>query len=244
MSLEEKEKLKKEVFRRLGYLGAEIVSTPLLSKERFLRKWVLIPEEEKLRQYFQKGGVFITGHIGNWEWFGKIASYLRGEKIYAFAKRQANYWSNRYIEKTRNQAGIILIYTDESPKRVLRLLKNGEVIGFIADQDAGRSGEFFWFLNRYASTFMGPAYFARVSKAPVYFMWSYRNSEGKLVFHGEELEVPSYDLPPREWEKELTRRWVRRLEEVVKEHPEDYFWLHNRWRTQPSKKDIREKVAG
>jgi KDO2-lipid IV(A) lauroyltransferase len=75
----------------------------------------------------------------------------------------------------------------------LIFLKKRNIVAFIADQDAGPNAPFFPFLGRFASTFQGPALFARITKAPVIFCFSYRNPEGRLSFYVEEFVGPSFD---------------------------------------------------
>ncbi len=221
-------------FRILGRMGAEFLQNPFVDDD-FLEKWfVLKPDAETHRRIYADGGILILGHLGNWEWKG-VAITRNGGDLFVLAKRQSNPWSNAWIERMRGSQDIRLIYTDESPRRILKLLKQKAVIGFIADQDAGKNGKFIDFFGRPASTFQGPAAFARLSDAPLYFLWSYHDEQDRLVYEIQEFPRPDFDHrpDPEAWDAVFTKTWVNMLEEKVKQHPQDYFWLHRRWHTRP-----------
>jgi KDO2-lipid IV(A) lauroyltransferase len=221
-------------FRNLGRLAAEFLHDPYID-DKFHDKWfVLKPDPETHRRAWERGGILVLGHLGDWEWKGVSITRNGPNPLYVLAKRQSNPWSNDYIARTRGSQNIKLIYTDESPRVIFKLLKEKALIGFIADQDAGPGGPFIPFLNRLASTFQGPALFARKTTAPIYFLWSYHDEERRLVFELREMPRPDCDpADAAEWERQFTMAWVSLLDEKVREHPEDYFWIHRRWRSQP-----------
>ena len=179
------------------------------------------------------------GHIGSWEWNGHIASILAEKDIYAFAKKQSNPWFNDHIEKIRNQVGIQIIYTDIPSLQLLSivksLLKRKKAVAFISDQYAAK-GEYIPFMNRLAATFTGPALFAGMTSAPVYFASSYRDEKGRLIFEMDTIERPatiSFRNSRTEWIRAFTFNWVQMLEKKIRIHPSDYFWIHNRWKNPP-----------
>jgi len=216
----------------MGRLFAELIQTPSVNAAFFSRRFA-IENEELQREIFARGGIAILGHLGNWEWHGLLGARLAGRPIYTIVKRHTNFWSNRYAEKSRNEVGMRLIYVDQNPFEIVRLLRRGEFVAFTSDQDARQHGHFFSFFGKPASTFMGPAIIARTTAVPVYFVWSFRR-EGKVVFAAEKLrEVGVSRKNPEEWEAEFTRIWLERLERAIREHPADYLWAHNRWKTRP-----------
>ena len=228
------ERVARENYRNLGRLAAEFLHDPYVD-DKFHERWfVLKPSPEYHRQCWDRGGILVLGHLGNWEWKGVSITRNGSNPLYVLAKRQTNPWSNDFIARVRGSQNIKLLYTDESPRAIFKLLKEKALIGFIADQDAGKSGTFVPFMNRLASTFQGPALFARKTDAPIYFLWSYHDEQRRLVFEIQEMERPQCDpKDAAEWERQFTWNWVRLLETKVREHPEDYFWVHRRWRTQP-----------
>ncbi|TGM97739.1 lysophospholipid acyltransferase family protein [Leptospira dzoumogneensis] len=230
--------------RNLSHMANEFCEEPRMD-QKFIDKWVtFLPDKETHTRLFEKGGILVLGHLGNWETMGVSICYTAPKNdLYVFAKRQSNPWSNAWIEKNRASQRIKLVYTDESPRKALTLLKQGKLVAFISDQDAGKTGSFFPFLGNMASTFLGPATFSRMTDVPILFCSSWYDKTGKLYFHVEEFEKP--DLDPRKdpelWEREFTYKWVKRLEEEVYKHPGDYFWLHRRWHTKPENKEELDK---
>ena len=225
----------KKNFRHMGRLMAEIMQTSHIN-DKFFKKWFVIkPDNEAHKNVFRNGGIGVLGHLGNWEWHGVLGSRLAEKEVYTLVKRHTNFWSNQHLEKSRNRAGMELIYVDQNPIIAVKKLRKGYFVAFTSDQDARNNGEFFPYLGKLASTFLGPATVARNSNAPLYFIWNYRDEQKRLVFEYEEIERPDKVDPKHieEWEREFTYNWTRKLERVIREHPENYLWAHNRWKTQP-----------
>ncbi|MCB1139348.1 MAG: lysophospholipid acyltransferase family protein [Leptospiraceae bacterium] len=225
----------KENLRVLARMTCEFYQEPRMKRD-FIDRWIIQePDTESHRQLTRNGGILVLGHLGSWEWKGVSITRVTGKELHVFAKRQSNPWANAWIERIRGSQSIKLVYTDESPRVTFKLLKQKALVAFISDQDAGTDGPFFPFLGRLASTFQGPALFARKTDAPIIFCYSYHDTQGRLHFKMEPFERPDLDpdADPREWERHFTYRWVKRLEEKVREHPADYYWLHKRWRSRP-----------
>ena len=231
-------------FIHTARLSAETAAVTKLKQPAFFDRWVEVkPSVEEYRAILQEGGIFIMGHIGSWEWNGQIAAILLGRDIYTFAKKQSNSWFNGYIEKRRNRSGMQILYLDKKVIfQTLSLLRKKEVVAFISDQYAP-NGEYIPFMNRLASTFLGPATFAASCHVPVYFTSSYRNKKGKLVCEIEKLEGPppppkaNLETERHKWSKEFTLHWIRVLERKIRAQPADYFWFHNRWKNPPENEE-------
>ncbi len=224
-------------FYNTGHLISEYVQFSSVN-QKFLRHFVIhSPNLESHEKALSKGCLIIGGHLGNIEYIGiRIVDIItnNNKKLYGIAKRQSNPWTERIIRNLRTNQGCNLLYTDESPRRAVTALKQGHVLLIFSDQDAGKKGPFYPFMGRLASTYEGPAFFARLSKVPIYFTWSYHNEQGKIIFGLQEIKRP--DIDPKdieEWNRKFTYTWVKILEEKVHQYPSDYFWLHKRWRHQP-----------
>jgi KDO2-lipid IV(A) lauroyltransferase len=223
-------------YHHYSYLMADFLKSEDFFKSTAEKGFHYYPDEAKSREWFNGGGILVMGHQGNWEIHGIAITNLlqEGRELHVLAKRQSNPWMNELIEKTRGASNIHLIYTDESPRVALSLLKKGHLVTFIADQDAGKNGIFLEFLGRPASTYTGPAFFSKaLPNIPIYFLWSYYDNNEELITCMEPMTKPDSSLPSQEYEIEFTKEWIKRLEKRIKEHPSSYFWVHRRWRTQP-----------
>ncbi len=174
------------------------------------------------------GAVIVTGHLGNWEAAGCVVASL-GMPLAAVVKRQSNPGFDRLLVDSRRRMGIETVYMEDASRRLPELIRSGVSVALVADQDALNRGLFVPFLGRPASTFRGPARLALSTGAPLYFGAAIREGNG---YRGI-LEPVRGNAVADDPELDLTRRWVARLESWVRRHPEQYFWFHRRWKTQP-----------
>jgi KDO2-lipid IV(A) lauroyltransferase len=178
------------------------------------------------------GAIIVTGHVGNWEAAGAYLA-AAGLPMAAVVKRQRNPAFNERMLATRRRAGMEPIYMQDARTRIPQALREGKTVALVADQDAGERGVFVPFLGRDASTFRGPARLALSQDVPLFFGAAVRLGSGYGAVL-ERVEPPAGEDDTEEAELELTRRWVARLEEQVRRHPEQYFWFHRRWKTRPA----------
>lgn len=177
-----------------------------------------------------KGVVLISGHIGNQE-MGAAALGLRGIPFDVVAQRQSNPLFNAALNRTRKGFGLGIIERDKASRLVLRALRAGRVVGFAADQNAGRAGIFVPFFGRLASTHRGGALFAVRSGAPVVLATTIRQGNVyELTIRPIEVDRTGEldDVVYR-----MTAAFTARLEEVVRSAPDQYLWLHRRWKSRP-----------
>ena len=175
------------------------------------------------------GAIIVTGHIGNWEAAGAYLA-AAGLPMAAVVKQQRNPAFNERMLETRRRSGVEPIYMQDAYTRIPEALREGKTVALVADQDAGTRGVFVPFLGREASTFRGPARLALSQDVPLFF--------GAAVRLGPDYGwvLDRIERPPagKGAVLEYTRRWVSRLEAQVRLHPEQYFWFHRRWKTQPA----------
>lgn len=181
-----------------------------------------------------RGLIILTGHLGNWE-IGGSSLAARGVPLDVVARRQKNPRFDRRIRESREALGMSVIYREEAPRRVLRSLRKGRAVAIVADQNVkGGGGIFVDFFGRRASTARGPAVFALRTGAPVVLGVAVRvpgwRARYRVRIHS--LEVPDSG-DPEEDVRTLIRRYLDALENAIRGAPEQYFWLHRRWKTRP-----------
>lgn len=185
-----------------------------------------------------KGAPFIvvTAHMGNWESLGELAAKRYGLRLLAFMKPLHNHLINRAIVQQRLQLGLELITSNSSNlKTAVTAARDGRILTFVADQDARRHGIFVDFLGTPASTAEGPALFAYKLNVPILPAFSVRIPTGQRGYRVM-VAPPIYPNPEADRDAEvrrMTREHVAALENAVRSHPDCYFWLHRRWKTQP-----------
>lgn len=211
------------------------------SVEKLERRFGLRTTFEEIGPVLAHGSVGITAHFGNWELLALcFARYLPGALV-PIASRNANKRLQNYLERFRKSLGLDVFYTDESPRRLFGLLKEGKALGFLPDQDLKTpNGTFVDFFGRPAYTTTIPVNLARSSKRGIFFGVLVHEGRGfRLVFRPVELEWSGdrvHDL------RENTRRWTALLEEEIRKRPEQWIWFHNRWRTRPGEERARKRI--
>ncbi|UZE45476.1 MULTISPECIES: lysophospholipid acyltransferase family protein [Selenomonas] len=245
LSISEKEarKIVRASFVNLAQNMLEILYMPKLNREN-LHEYIEIEHLERLKDALAEGHgvVVLTGHIGTWEWLSAAFS-LSGLPVTAIAKTQPNAEYSRVLDDLRATIGAEIFSRGTSELLAAgRALKNGKILGFLADQDAGPGGAFIEFLGKTAATPLGPAVFSRKFRAPVVPAFILRRPDGKhTVRVYERMEY----VDTGDTEKDLydlTVRMTRLMEEVIRENPTQWLWFQKRWNTPPEMK--KEKRHG
>lgn len=180
-----------------------------------------------------RGVILVTGHLGNWE-LGGAAFSARGLPVDAVAKRMANRLFDADLEASRRRVGVRLVELSEAPREALHSLRQGHVLGLIADQNAREQGVFVPFFGREAATFRGPALFALRAGAPMFLGVSIREG-GVPARYRVTVEHIGF-TPSGDMERDvraLTEAHTAALERAIRQAPEQYFWQHRRWKTRP-----------
>ncbi|MEE9442645.1 MAG: lysophospholipid acyltransferase family protein [candidate division Zixibacteria bacterium] len=205
-----------------------------------MRPNIEIVGEENLKKAYQKGKgiVAFTGHIGNFE---LLAAWVAqsGYKAAVIGRELYDKRLDEMLIANRTAMDIVNIRTDDSPRDILRFLKDNYAIGFLIDTDSFRvGGELTPFFGRLAKTPIGPTQLGLVSGAaflPI-FCLSFPRGKYKIVI-GEELTIESRERT-RENIYKITGRMTKEIEKIIRRHPDQWIWMHNRWHTRPEVNDL------
>lgn len=214
-------------------VGAEMARLPRMTRERF-NIVIDTSEIDVMRTALArgKGAIYVSGHLGNWEWLGASCSRNGIPFAYVVAP-QTNKLVEYWMESMRRSAGAEIISRKDSVRGTLSALREGKVIAMLCDQDGGKAGVFVPFFGVDASTARGPAVFHLKTGAPLVFGTCCRQADGryKLKF----VELPTYQpTSDREGdERNVMAAITEQLEAEISKTPEQYLWLHRRWKTRP-----------
>ncbi len=176
----------------------------------------------------RKGAVLVSAHYGNWELLA-FASGMLVKPMTIIVKEQSNIALDRAMNEFRTLNGNKVVYDDRSVREGLRLLADGGLLSILADQSDPSASYFGEFLGRRATVFHGAAFFALRAKVPLFVGMCRHGDNGK--YRVEVTEVETSDLTfCKEDISTLADRYTRVLEEYVRRWPEEWFWLHNRWK--------------
>ncbi|HGY54360.1 MAG TPA: hypothetical protein ENK44_01535 [Caldithrix abyssi] len=181
-----------------------------------------------------KGVLLLSSHFGNFEWLAQVLPKM-GYSVSGIAKRQSNPYVNAFVEERRTRTGLQIIYTRDAVKQSLKALKRGEIVALVADQDARDRGVFVDFMGLPSSTAVGPAVMHLRSGAPIILIISIRKDYGRFDVYFEEI-VPVGQNKEEVTNDEIvhiTQMHAAALERWVRKYPEQWFWMHRRWKTKP-----------
>jgi len=240
---EENERWRRRIARdSFRHLGRESVATFRLGRmavgDLMARMEMVGFEAVKKAAAAGRGLIVVTGHLGNWE-IGGASIAVHGVPVEVLAQRQRNPLSDADLTANRKRLGMTVVERKEALRRVLRALKAGRAVGIVGDQNLRRGGVFVEFFGRPASTARGAALFALRAGCPLFVGAVYRKpgfpQRYRLTF--EPVEVPLTGDVETDIVN-LTQAHTRRLEEWVREAPEQYFWQHRRWKTRPPEESM------
>jgi KDO2-lipid IV(A) lauroyltransferase len=234
-NMEELIRIAKGVYRNLAITAAEFFSMPSITREN-LHEWV----EMEGQEYFEagiaqgKGLLTIIAHFGNWELMPvTVPMFLKFPKpSYIVYRPLDSPVLDNMVEHVRTINGNEMIAKGGSGKRIMELLKDNHSIAILSDQNvAAREGVFVDFFGRPACTGVGLAVLALRSGAPVLPMFMARQKSGKYKFILKPLVEISQTGDYQRDLLENTQRFTKIVEDVVREYPDQWFWIHQRWKT-------------
>ena len=226
LSEKKRENILKDTYRFFIYSSMQFLSLP----KSITHGNISVNGTQYLKEALDKnkGVLLVSGHFGLWElilgWFGinKYSLLLIGQK-------QKNVGADRFINELRKNNGIKILPRKSSLELMYSALENNDILTLASDQDAKKSGIFINFFGVKASTPKGAALFHLKSKSPIIFVTCHMESINKYILNIEPVKTQNKsDI------ESITISYTRLLENVIKKHPEQYFWFHRRWKTKPS----------
>lgn len=231
-SAAETEGIARGVFSNVCKNAVELVNTYKLNRNT-VEKWVGCQGAEKINEALAKGKGYIAlaSHFGNWELI-PIYFSLKGVKANIIVRRIYFERYDRFIQGMRRSKGVNIIYRDESPRKILRALKRNEGVGILADQDVDSvDGVFVDFFGRPAFTPIAPVAISLATGAPLMPFFCIRENGRHRIVVESPIEMEQ-KATKEETLKFNTQKWTRVLESQIKKYPEQWVWMHRRWRTK------------
>jgi KDO2-lipid IV(A) lauroyltransferase len=232
--------------RQLGWMAGEFTHFPLYTKANIDRVVLLEGFENFARaQERGKGVLFLTGHMSAWE-LAPLAQALYGNPLHFLVRPIDNPRVDALITKYRCLSGNRPIDKNQSARAVLKVLGEKGTVGVLADQNTGLSeGVFVDFFGIPASTTAGLARFALHKGAavvPVFIHWDSAIRKYRLCFDPQLELVQTGDAAADL--RENTQRFTRAIENYVRRYPDQWLWVHRRWKTRPPGEPPLYKVPG
>jgi Kdo2-lipid IVA lauroyltransferase/acyltransferase len=209
----------------------EIMSLPFLDKSKLIEAVNCINPELIVDKFNEgKGVILLSSHFGNWE-FGAISVALQIQLPFSVVvKPLRNPLVYEWMNKGRTKFGNEVVPLGISIRKTFQTLKEKKIVAMVADQRGPKEGVKVDFFGRKAVVYTGPAALALKTGAPIICGIPIRDKDFKykMVL----VEIPVNDLPESDEEKilQISQRYTSYLESIIREHPEQWLWMHKRWK--------------
>jgi Kdo2-lipid IVA lauroyltransferase/acyltransferase len=225
----------KKMARNLGRMAVEFARLPTYTKKNIENVVVLDGHENFLAgQSRGKGVIYLTGHIGAWE-LSSYAHALYGFPLHYMARPLDNKPLDELVNRYRGGSGNKPIFKNESARAMLRVLKDAGTVGILADQNTmPEEGVFVDFFGTPACMTTGIARVALHTDAavvPGYAFWDENLRKYRLRF-----EPPVELVRTGDAEKDIaenTQRFANVIEGIIRKYPDQWVWIHARWKNRP-----------
>jgi KDO2-lipid IV(A) lauroyltransferase len=230
----QRQALCRAAFRHLGAAALEVACTGALDEG--LERLVAWPEED--RKVLEaalargKGVVFVSGHVGNWELLARRVA-RSGFPCQSIAKETTDPRLTELVARFRARGGVRSIWRGQegAARAMLRALRGGEILGILIDQDTRVQSVFVPFFGQLAATPRAAADLALRTGAAVVTGFCHREGPGYRLSM-EEVPVPQGEDRDA-LAVQLTAALSERIEAAIRRTPEQWVWMHQRWKTRP-----------
>lgn len=180
-----------------------------------------------------KGAFILMAHYGNWEAMAAYNGYMKIMHLYSIARPL----DNPYLEKAawdfRTRSGNGVFLRDDSPRKMVRALKNNSCIAVMMDQNTAVGGVFVDFFGKKAATARSVALLSYKLDAPILPIFVHHNKNGTYIIEIQpELKLEKTGNKERDvlnWTQECQKT----IESAIRNRPENWMWVHRRWKTRP-----------
>ena len=227
------DRLVRRSFQNIGKNLMEFMQLPRMSPEA-LHQLVTLEGREHIDKALDRGrgAIILTAHFGNWELLG--ASILaHGYTIRGITRELRSKRLDAIVSSYREKVGWQGIDRDRAVREVLRCLNRNELIAILADVDTRTRGIFVDFFGKPAYTPYSPVAFALKTGAAILPTFIVRQPDNS---HRAIIEAPLTLQQSGEKEVDLlvnTQQFTKVIESYIRRYPEQWIWMHERWKTQP-----------
>ncbi len=241
LSRKERKRILWNATKNMFLVAFEFPHLPYLARRKYkgIASYKGIEYVEEYRENRQ-GALFISAHLGNWEMMASLMC-SHGYPVAEIVREFDDPKLNEYVDNIRTQAKIRTIPKDQSANEIIRLVKEGWFVGILIDQSPRDNGAPVEFFGKSCWATIGPAFLYARTKAPIHPVSMTRNNDGTLL-----LEI----LPPLELvhtgklqEDILTNTQICQsaIEDIIRKHPDQWLWFHNRWKERKKLKQYWER---
>lgn len=234
--LSERKRILRGVYTSVGRLLAEFPKFPHYTKQNVSRIAVYEGFENFERAHQRgKGVLLLTAHLGGWE-IGSFVHSLHGHPLHVVMRSLDNPYLDRLVTSYRSLHGNTMVDKDEFARGLLAAMRRGETVGLLMDTNmTPPQGVFVDFFSHLACTASGLARVAKKTDAavvPAFTIWD--GELGKYRIHFDPA-IPLVNTGNDEADAVAnTQAFTKKIEEFVRRYPDQWLWVHRRWKTRPA----------
>ena len=239
----ERNEIALQMWQHLLLMLVEIAHAPRKIKRTTWRHYSNLPDSKEmlLRLMDERPLVIISGHLGNFEIGGYLLA-LHGFPTHTVARALDNPYLDAFVNNFRGSTGQFMLTKQGSGGQITKILNQGGTLVLLGDQFAGQNGCWVEFFGRAASTHKAVSVFTLGSEAPTAVSSALRR-EGPLTIEMQVADI----VDPRNADFEpktiplLTEWFTKHLESMIRQAPEQYWWVHRRWKGHPDDRKHRRQ---
>ena len=210
---------------------AEILYMPAMSKED-IKKQVDCGNKELIKKKYEEnnGVILLSAHFGNWEYIATSVAAQLNISFSVIIKPQRNPHVTNWMNKARTRWNNEIVPLGISIKQTYQTLKDKKIVAMVADQRGPEESIKINFFGSDLSVHTGPAVLSLKTGAPLLYGISVRQDD--YSYKSVITEISKENLPESNEEKikELSQRHMTYLEGYIREYPEQWLWMHKRWK--------------
>lgn len=204
--------------------------------DKFRMEYVTVETPDLLRRMMEPGraGMLATAHFGSWELMGALISQTASRPTMTVARRQKDPVVSELIRELRGESKLMAVDHRKAAGPTLECMRSQGIVGFLVDHNTSRKEAVFLpFFKDIAAVAMGPALLAVRAKAIVYPVFLRRDGLRRYTLHMHEpLDTTMLTGSLSERTRQVATFYTNAVEREVRERPEQWLWMHNRWKTR------------
>jgi Kdo2-lipid IVA lauroyltransferase/acyltransferase len=242
-SAAERAEIGRDMWEHLILMICEVAQAPRKVHETNWRQYFSVTRKRELVSYLldRRPVVLVSGHYGNFEVAGFMLGLL-GVPTFTIARTLDNPYLNTFLNRFREAKGQFIVAKQGSAGQLDDVLAQGGKLVLLGDQHAGPKGCWVDFLGRPASCHKAIAVFPMTAAAPLVVVYGRRRGNAMQFEMGlQDLLDPAQPGVQLGGVKPITQWYNQQLEIMIRDYPEQYWWLHRRWRDAPPAKAAKSR---
>jgi len=224
-------KLAFKIYLSFAITLVEILYLPYINKQELVNSVECTNPELIVKKYKDgKGVILLSSHYGNWEFVAISVAIQIQLPFSVIVKPLRNPLVYEWMNKTRTKFGNEVVPLGISIRKTYQTLKEKKIVAMVADQRGPAEGVRVDFFEKKVSAYTGPAALALKTGVPLICGIPVRQKGYK--YKVDLVEISQQNLPDGDEEKilEISQRYTSYLEKIIRDNPEQWLWMHNRWK--------------